>query len=44
LVTILAATIDQPKKIGRRFFGDVSVASISVKPGSMCGHGEASYS
>ena len=34
LVTILAATIYQPKKIGRRFVPDFSVAWVSVKPGS----------
>ena len=44
LAAILAATIYQPKKIGCRFFPDFSVAWVSVKPGSICGYGGASYS
>jgi hypothetical protein len=42
LVAILAATIYQPKKIGRRFFPDFSVAWVSIKPGSRCRYGGAS--
>jgi hypothetical protein len=38
LVAILAATIYQPKKIGRRFFPDFSVVWVSVKLGSKCGY------
>jgi hypothetical protein len=39
LVTTLAATIYQPKKIRR--LPDFSVVRVSIMPGFLCGYGEA---